>query len=76
MRTSILLWSAGSGAVLGLFIDAILLGVALLLGTVVPGLAVERLRHPWATAVTALVLTIIPLIGTVLGYYEGVLKAA
>ena len=76
MRTSILLWSVASGAILGLFIDATLIGVALLLGAVVPGMATDRLQHRWLTVVAAVVLAAIPLVLAVLGYFEGELKAA
>lgn len=76
MRASILLWSVASGAILGLFMDATLIGVALLLEAVVPGTATVRLQHRWVTAVAAIVLGVIPLVGAVLGYFEGELKAA
>jgi len=75
VRTSILLWSAASGAILGLFMDATLIGVALLLEAVVPGIATVRLQHRWVTAAVA-VLAVIPLVLAVLGYFEGQLKAA
>ena len=75
MRASILLWSMASGLILGLFIDATLIGVALLLSTVLPGVA-ERLNHRWVTASSAVVLVAIPLVMAVLGYLEGQLKAS
>jgi L-asparagine transporter-like permease len=73
VRTSIVLWSAVSGAILGLFIDATLIGVALLFSTAMPGVF-ARLQQRWiaigAIAVLALILT-----GSVaLGYLEGQLK--
>ncbi len=73
MRTSILLWSTTSGLILGLFIDATLLGVALLLSAVVPGLA-PRLHHRWLGATAVVLLCAIPLALAVLGYLEGQLK--
>jgi len=75
MRASILLWSMASGLILGLFIDATLIGVALLLSAVIPG-ASERLNHRWVTTSSAVVLVAIPLVMAVLGYLEGQLKAS
>jgi len=59
--------------ILGLFIDATLIGVALLLSAVIPGLSV-RLQHRWLTLAAAAVLAAIPLVLAVLGYIEGELK--
>jgi hypothetical protein len=73
MRVSILLWSMASGAILGLFIDATLIGVALLAGAVVPALS-ARLHYRWLTTAAAVVLALIPLTLTVLGAIEGQLK--
>ncbi|HTE44106.1 MAG TPA: hypothetical protein VK636_02590 [Gemmatimonadaceae bacterium] len=73
MRASILLWSTASGAILGLFIDATLIGVALLLGAVVPAISV-RLHYRWLALCAAAVLAIIPLVLAVLGFLEGQLK--
>jgi hypothetical protein len=75
MRASILLWSMASGLILGLFIDATLIGVALLLSAVLPGVA-ERLNHRWVTNSSVVVLVAIPLVMAVLGYLEGQLKAS
>ena len=73
MRASILLWSTASGLILGIFIDAILIGVALLLSSVAPSIS-PRLTHRWfAVAATAL-LAVIPLGLAILGYLEGRLK--
>jgi hypothetical protein len=74
MRASILLWSTASGLILGLFIDATLIGVALLLSALVPSVTV-RLHQRWVTVMLAAVLAIIPLVLSVLGYLEGRLKA-
>lgn len=73
MRASILLWSTASGLILGLFIDATLIGVALLLSALVPGVS-ARLNHRWLTVASLCVLSAIPLIMSVLGYLEGELK--
>jgi hypothetical protein len=75
VRTSILLWSTASGVILGLFIDATLIGVALLLSAIVPGLFV-RLQHRWLTVTAVVILVLVPLIMAVLGYLEGQLKAS
>jgi hypothetical protein len=74
MRASILLWSTASGLILGLFIDATLIGVALLLSAVVPGLT-TRLNARWLAISAIVVLALIPLAMGVLGYLEGELKA-
>jgi hypothetical protein len=74
MRASILLWSTASGLILGLFVDATLIGVALLLSAVVPGLT-PRLHARWFTISAGVVLWLIPLVLGVLGYLEGELKA-
>ena len=73
MRTSIVLWSAISGAILGLFIDATLIGVALLFSTVVPALF-ARLQHRWIAIGAVIVLTLILTGSVALGYLEGQLK--
>ena len=74
MRVSILLWSTASGLILGLFIDATLIGVALLLSTVLP-VVTARLHHRWLTLFAGFLLAAIPLVLAVLGYLEGELKA-
>lgn len=73
MRASILLWSTASGVILGVFIDATLTGVALLLAALVPGLS-TRLHHRWVAGAATAVLVLIPLVLAVLGYLEGELK--
>ena len=73
MRTSIVLWSAISGAIIGVFIDATLIGVALLLSTVMPGLG-ARLQQRWIAVGAIAVLTVILTGSVVLGYLEGQLK--
>jgi hypothetical protein len=73
VRTSILLWSTASGVILGVFIDATLIGIALLLGTVLPFVS-SRLHQRWLLVSAACLLAAIPVILAVLGYLEGQLK--
>ena len=73
MRASILLWSTASGVIIGTFIDATLIGVALLVSAVIPGVS-TRLHHRWLTMVSATILALIPLALAVLGFLEGQLK--
>jgi len=71
MRASVIWWSAASGAVLGVFIDAILLGVALLFSSLLPMREYPR----WLLAVGWVALAGVMLVMVVLGYFEGRLKA-
>jgi hypothetical protein len=71
MRTTIIWWSAASGAVLGVFIDAILLGVALLFSAVLPAREFPR----WVLVLGWLTLVGVLFVMTVLGYLEGRLKS-
>jgi hypothetical protein len=73
MRTSILLWSTASGVILGLFIDATLIGVAVLASAVAPSLAM-RLQQRWLALSTVVLLALIPAALAVLGFLEGRLK--
>jgi ABC-type multidrug transport system permease subunit len=75
MRTSIVWWSTISGALLGLFIDATLVGVALLLSAIIPG-GPGRLEHRWLTMAALVVLVTVLVAMTVLGFLEGQLKAS
>lgn len=74
MRASILLWSTASGLILGIFIDATLIGVALLLSAVIPGLS-PRLHYRWLRVAATIVLIAIPVAMGVLGFLEGQLKS-
>ena len=74
MRTSILLWSTASGAILGLFVDATLVGVAVLASAMIPALG-TRLQHRWVAMPAMVLLALIPLGMSVLGFLEGRLKA-
>ena len=73
MRTSIVLWSAISGAIIGVFIDATLIGVALLFSAAVPSLF-ARLQQRWLAIGAIAVLTLIFTASVTLGYLEGQLK--
>lgn len=73
-RASIILWSAGSGILLGLFIDAILIGVWTLAATGLPSIAPRNFPR-WAAVVAMLLLLGIPVVAGVLGYLEGRLKS-
>jgi hypothetical protein len=70
MRASVVWWSAFSGAILAVFIDATLIGVALLLST-----AVGREYPRWLMALGWTALAGVFVLMTVLGYFEGRLKA-
>jgi hypothetical protein len=74
VRASILLWSTASGLILGIFIDATLIGVALLLSAVIPGLS-ARLHYRWLRIAATIVMAVIPLAMGVLGFLEGQLKS-
>jgi hypothetical protein len=74
MRPSILLWSTVSGVILGLFIDATLIGVALLFSVLMPPIG-ARFQQRWFGVATGVVLVGIPLVMAVLGFLEGRLKA-
>jgi hypothetical protein len=73
VRASILLWSTASGVILGLFIDATLIGVAVLASAVLPSLGV-RFQTRWLAVSSAVLLTLIPATLAVLGFLEGRLK--
>jgi hypothetical protein len=73
VRASSLLWSTASGLILGIFIDATLIGVALLLSAVIPDVS-ARLHYRWLRISASLVLAGIPLVMGVLGFLEGQLK--
>lgn len=72
MRASVLVWSTVSGAILGLFVDAMLVGVAVILTALIPQL---RAANRWVLAAGAAVLAAVWLAMAVLGYLEGRLKA-
>jgi hypothetical protein len=72
-RASIILWSAGSGILLGLFIDALVIGIWMLAATAIPSMS-PRSFPRWASTVATLLLGAIPIAACVLGYLEGRLK--
>jgi hypothetical protein len=74
VRTSILLWSTLSGFILGLFIDATLIGVALLLNALAPALSI-RPGQRWLAVLVVALLVAIPLVSALFGFLEGRLKA-
>ena len=75
MRTSIVVWSTLSGAVLGVLADVALTGVLLLLTLAAPA-SMERLAHErWVVAFAAVMLFAVLVAGGTLGYLEGQLKA-
>jgi len=74
MRASILLWSTASGIILGLFIDATLIAVSLLLGAALPAIS-TRLHHRWFSVAAAIVLVTVPVAFAILGFLEGQLKS-
>ena len=63
-----------SGTVLGLFVDATLIGVALLLSAILPGTSTREYPR-WISAVAIAALTSVMVAMTLLGYLEGRLKA-
>jgi hypothetical protein len=74
-RASIILWSAGSGALLGLFIDALLVAVWIVASSLIPALG--RMTWPrWTGVVAGLALGLLLVAATVLGALEGRLKAS
>jgi hypothetical protein len=74
VRTSILLWSAFSGVVIGIIADAALIGAVLLLGFLAPSV-LDRLMHGrWALPLAGCVLTLVLVAAALLGYLEGELK--
>lgn len=75
MRGSILLWSTFSGVLLGFFADALLIGVWLVLSSFIPGASNRAVARTLAV-LGAVVFTLLPLIGAVLGFLEGRLKAS
>lgn len=74
MGTGVVVWSTVSGVILGLFIDAVLVGLALLGGAFFPGLQL-RLATRLGVMIAAGILVLIPIVGGVLGFLEGRLKA-
>ena len=73
MRTSILAWSAFGGAVVGLIVAAMVVGIGALLHVVLPA-GPARLLARAAPVAIPLVALLLAGAGAVLGYLEGRLK--
>lgn len=73
VRASILAWSAGSGVLLGLCIDAALIGLWALATLAVPALAPRHLPR-WLSGLLLVLLASVPVATGILGYLEGRLK--
>jgi hypothetical protein len=75
VRASIIVWSAGGGALLGLIVDALIFGGWIVAANVIPGLS--RAAWPkWAVVLAAAALAALPIAFAVLGFLEGQLKAS
>jgi hypothetical protein len=72
-RASIIIWSAGSGVLLGLFVDAAILGIWLVVSSVVPAMVPRQLPR-WFAALAVVGLAVVPIAAGILGYLEGRLK--
>jgi hypothetical protein len=72
-RASIILWSAGSGLLLGLFLDAAIVGIWLVISTVAPAMSPRQLPR-WFATLAVIGLVALPVAAAVLGYLEGRLK--
>jgi ABC-type multidrug transport system permease subunit len=72
-RASIIIWSAGSGVLLGLFVDAAILGIWLVVSSVVPAMVPRQLPR-WFAALAVLGLAVVLIAAGILGYLEGRLK--
>jgi hypothetical protein len=69
-RTAMLLWSAGSGFVVGLLAGVGLLALVTLVVNIVPGIP-ERLVDRMRVPMIVLLLVGVPLLAAALGYLEG-----
>lgn len=72
-RASVLLWSAGSGIILGLILDALIFGAWMITANFLPALS-PRLLPRWATLTSLAALSLIPIVAGLIGYLEGRLK--
>jgi len=74
-RASIILWSAGSGLLLGLFVDALLVALWLVASSVIPALG--RTNWPrWIAIAGISLLVVLPIAAAVVGGLEGKLKTS
>lgn len=69
-RTSVLLWSAASGFVIGLLAGLLALAALVIAVNVLPGVP-ERLVTRMRTPALVALLGVLPIAGAVLGYLEG-----
>ena len=74
-RASVLLWSAGSGILLGLILDALIFGAWMVAANFLPALS-PRVLPRWATLVSVAALSLLPVVAGLIGYLEGRLKLA
>ena len=72
-RASVLFWSAGSGVLLGLILDALIFGAWMVASNFLPALSPRSLPR-WATLVSLIALSLIPIVAGLIGYLEGRLK--
>ena len=72
-RASILLWSAGSGILLGLILDALIFGAWMVAANFLPAMSPRSLPR-WATVTSLVALSLIPIVAGLIGYLEGRLK--
>lgn len=72
-RASILLWSAGSGIILGLILDALIFGAWMVAANFLPSLS-PRVLPRWATLISVAALSLVPIVAGLIGYLEGRLK--
>ena len=72
-RASVLLWSAGSGVLLGLILDALIFGAWMIAANFLPALS-PRVLPRWATLISIVALVLIPIVAGLIGYLEGRLK--
>ena len=73
MRASILVWSAVSGLVLGLFAGALLFAVPVIVSVLGAGF-LPRLGFRARTILAVVSFAVLPLAGATLGFLEGRLK--
>ena len=67
------MWSAGSGIVIGLIIDALIFGAWMVAANFLPALSPRNLPR-WATLTSVAALSLIPIVAGMIGYLEGRLK--
>jgi hypothetical protein len=72
-RALVLFWSAGSGIVLGLILDALIFGAWMVTSNFIPALS-PRVLPRWATLTSIAALSLIPIVAGLIGYLEGRLK--